>query len=135
MKKFIGILLLIGFATFLVPDVKAQVLKETTNTEVYQEINAFRAEHNLPPLEISKSLERSSSVYAFKVNTLRAGKFKHAEAWANRQKQPCAELLGTNYKPYDFWKKSYTHRSILLAKGFTAMGAGKSGGRYVIRFL
>lgn len=135
MKKGL-IILLFGMLAFLqaVPDVQAQFIDATPKTELYAEINAYRADHGLPALEVSESLEQSSALYAFKLHVLYGGERRHDLAWINRNKRKgVAELIGNSYKPMDWWKRSYTHNSVLLAKGFTKMGLAKYEGNYVLR--
>lgn len=117
------------------PEAKSQFLEKTSKTEVYASVNQYRADNGLPALQVSPALERSAEVYAFKLNVFYSDPLRHDAAWINRQEFRCAELLGEAYKPIDQWKRSATHNAVLLAKGFTHIGVGKSGGGYVLRVM
>lgn len=112
----------------------AQTLKKTTNKEIYDAVNSYRIENGLKPLEISGSLEISSTLYAA-TSSVKNTYGKHSRWWAKRQNRDCGEVIGLTYKPVESWKKSYSHKKILLASRFTHMGAGKSGGVQVLRFI
>lgn len=133
MKKVI-LLSFLALLTLSVVTVKAQqVADKTTSTEVYAEINAYRAEHGLPALQVSETLEMSASVFAFNLNL--TGKERHAKLWFAAHNRLCAEVIGGIYDPVDRWKKSSVHNRILLSKGFSHMGTGTSGGHRVVRFV
>lgn len=137
MKKLLSLVLLMG-ALFIAapPEAKAHVVDKVSKTEIYQEINAYRAEHGLPALEISNALERSAEVYAFKLDKFYGGELRHDQAWLNRKRKLSSELLAYSDHPVTAWKKSYRHNNLLLSKRFTAMGIGvNKGGGYVLRVM
>jgi len=62
MKKFISLFLLMGALLIAIPpEVKAQVVDQTSKTEIYQEINAYRVQHGLQALEISPNIKSTSA--------------------------------------------------------------------------
>jgi uncharacterized protein YkwD len=137
MKKLFGLLLFGLLLTFVLPKPDAQAKTDNpTKVEIYSMINAYRAEHGLPALEVSRSLERSADTYAFKLHTFYSDKLRHDNAWVNRQKRQTSELLAYAEDPVGAWRKSFRHNNILLSKRFTSMGLGtnKAGG-YVLRVM
>lgn len=138
MKKIVSIfILMIGLFIVSPPEIKAQAVDQVSKTEIYLEINEYRAAHGLQPLEISPALERSSEVYAFKLNTIYGKPLRHSELWANRQRKQGAELLAYgNGEPVGAWQKSYRHNNLLLSTRFNSMGLGvNNSGGYVLRML
>lgn len=137
MKKLFSIVLLLtAFVVAIPPEAKALPVEKKSKTEIYQEINQYRAEHGLPAMEISRSLERSADTYAFKLHTFYSDQLKHDQAWVNRQRYLRSELLAYAEDPFIAWTKSYRHNNLLLSKRFTSMGLGinKAGG-YVLRVM
>jgi uncharacterized protein YkwD len=137
MKKFISLFLLMGALLIAIPpDAKAYAVEKKSKSEVYQEINQYRAEHGLQALEISKSLERSADVYAFKLHSVYSDQLRHDQAWVNRHKYLRSELLAYADDPFIAWTKSYRHNNLLLSTRFSSMGLGinKAGG-YVLRVM
>lgn len=133
MKKLVTFILLLGAMLIIAPP---EAKSEKSKAEVYQEINQYRAEHGLPALEVSKSLERCADVYAFKLHSIYSDQLRHDQAWVNSQKRLRSELLAYADDPITAWTKSYRHNNLLLSTRFTSMGLGtnKAGG-YVLRVM
>jgi uncharacterized protein YkwD len=108
-------------------------LQKSSREEVYLEINQYRKENGLPELKVSKSLERSAKVYAFKLHAFYSDNLRHKKDWFIQNKRSY-ELLAYGHDPVNGWKKSYAHNRILLSKRFTHMGLGlNNAGGYVLR--
>lgn len=123
-------------AILLIPLIgTSQFVDKTSREEVYQEVNAFRAEHGLPALQVSERLENSSAVYALKLHVFYSDANRHDVNWINRQRFRVAELLGSSFKPVDQWKNSTQHKNGLLATQYNYMGCAKVGGSYVLRLM
>ncbi len=100
-------------------------------------VNDFRAGHGLPRLRASRSLNRSAVAYARVL--MRTGRFGHSSRGirASRRFTVRGEVLEIHRgRPARFrqalrsWKRSGSHRSVLLSRRVSYIGAGYVRGRY-----
>ena len=98
-------------------------------------VNAFRARDGLPPLRLSRSLDRSAQSYARYM--LRRGYVGHLSAIrASRRFRSLGELVlmhrGGHGRPRGTvraWARSPGHRYVMLGSRYRAIGIGKASGR------
>jgi len=99
-------------------------------------INKARANHGLPKLRFSPSLQRSATRYSRKM--MRSGYFGHSSRiQASGKYRTLGEILEAHYirKPMVAyaarnWMNSSSHRSVILSRSFRVAGAGFAMGRY-----
>jgi uncharacterized protein YkwD len=107
----------------------------SNTTEMLHRVNAARAQAGLPALHFSGSLARSASGYSHSM--MRAGYFGHAgRIHASRRFRTLGEILewqpggpniGVSMRD---WMNSPEHRSIILSRAFSSVGAGYATGNY-----
>jgi uncharacterized protein YkwD len=100
------------------------------------QINQFRAANGVHKLRVSRSLNRSATRYARRL--IRTDRFGHASRiQASSRFSSLGEVLA--YKPgwrksgrsaLRMWMRSGGHRSTLLMRRFSHIGAGRARGRF-----
>jgi uncharacterized protein YkwD len=104
--------------------------------EMVDALNAGRAERNLPELQLSPSLERSSFAYAELL--MRTDVFAHAERiQASGRFRRLGEVLARTSGPRPqrpktvrMWLDSPPHRALILSRRFRYVGAGRARGLF-----
>jgi uncharacterized protein YkwD len=102
--------------------------------EMVDALNAVRARHDLPALQTSASLERSS--FSFAERLMRTDVFAHAQRiQASDRFRHLGEVLAwmsgwrlRRTLAVNMWLRSPPHRALILSRRFRYAGAGRSRG-------
>ncbi|MEA2458888.1 MAG: hypothetical protein QOC95_1860, partial [Thermoleophilaceae bacterium] len=109
---------------------------ESPQLAMLQKVNAFRAQHGVPPVHLSRSLTHSATSYS--ADMMRTGYFGHASRiHASRRFRTLGEIieLQRGMRPgvstaFRSWVNSPPHRSVMLMRQFKFAGAGFVSGRF-----
>ena len=104
--------------------------------KMVRKVNEYRQNRGLPPLRMSRSLNRSSASYARRM--MSSGYFGHSgRIRASRRFKRLGEIIEMHrgYRSdiggaLRAWSRSPGHNSILMDGNFTYVGAGKVEGRF-----
>ena len=121
-------------ASLLVP--AAPAAAESPAAKMVRKVNSYRQHRGLPPLRMSRSLNRSSRKYAG--NMMRSGYFGHSRRIrASRRFKRLGEIIEMHRGHRSdirgalrSWINSASHNSILLDGNFRYVGAGQVKGRF-----
>ena len=121
-------------ASLLVP--AAPVSADSPSAKMVRKLNSYRQHRGVPPLRISRSLNRSSRRYAGSM--MSSGYFGHqARIRASSRFKRLGEIIEMHRGlrsdiggALRSWINSPPHNSILLDGSFKYVGAGKVSGRF-----
>lgn len=127
----VAFLLIAGLA---VPAAPASA--DSPASKMVRKVNSYRQHRGLPPLRMSRSLNRSSRRYAGSM--MRGGYFGHSRRIrASRRFKRLGEIIEMHRgRRSDIrgalraWINSPAHNGILLDRSFRYVGAGKVSGRF-----
>ena len=120
--------------SLLVP--AAPAAAESPVAKMIRKANTYRAHRGLPPLRISRSLNKSSRRYAGSM--IRSGYFGHSRRIkASRRFKRLGEIIALQRgrrarvsATFRAWRNSPAHNAILLDGNFRWVGAGYKKGRF-----
>ena len=121
-------------STLLVPTAPATA--DSPVAKMIRKANTYRQHRGLPPLRMSRSLNRSSRRYA--ASMMRSGYFGHSRRIkASRRFKRLGEIIemhrGKRAKvntAFRAWRRSPGHNAMLLDGSFRWVGAGFKKGRF-----
>lgn len=107
------------------------------STALVRKINDFRKAHGRPPLRVSGSLRRTARAYSRTM--MRRDYFGHAARITAsrrlfRRVGEVIELHGGGHARARLallrWRRSHSHRALLLSRSFRWIGAGRAAGGF-----
>ena len=121
-------------ASLLVP--AAPAAAESPVAKMIRKVNIYREHRGVPPLRMSRSLNKSSRRYAR--NMMRSGYFGHSRRIkASRRFKRLGEVIemhrGRRARvngAFRAWRRSGSHNAMLLDRNFRWVGAGYKKGRF-----
>ena len=101
-----------------------------------RKVNAFRHQHGLPGVHMSRSLMRSSERYSWK--QMNSGYFGHSSRiQASSRYRRLGEIIEWHRglearvsQAFHAWLNSPGHRAIIVDRNFKYAGAGRASGRF-----
>jgi uncharacterized protein YkwD len=105
------------------------------STALVKKINKFRKAHGLRPLRVSGSLRHSARAYSRTL--MRRGQFRHGRTASRRLFRRVGEVIefhsGRRARAslaLRTWRRSHSHRALLLSPTFRWIGAGRAVGNF-----
>lgn len=122
--------------SLLAPAAPAAASSSPAAHKMVKKVNTYRKHRGLPPLRMSRSLNKSSRRYAGRM--MRSGYFGHSRRiQASRRFKRLGEIIEMHRGhranvngAFRAWKRSGSHNSVLLDGNFRYVGAGVVKARF-----
>lgn len=122
-------------ACLVVPAASASA-RTSPEVLMVQKVNAFRQQHGLPKVHMSRSLMRSAERYSWK--QMNSGYFGHqSQIQASSKFHRLGEIIEWHQglkarvsHAFHLWLGSAGHRAIIMDRSFRYAGAGRASGRF-----